>query len=66
MNSKEIVQAMTDRSPVQAKGVVFDYIIEYVLTIDERGQQRRSAVLLDKASNSTMRVPIDQVETAEK
>lgn len=64
MTSKEIVKAMTDRVPVVAKGIKYQRILEYVLTIDENGQQRRSATLLDYNNNCSVRVLIDQVEKA--
>ena len=65
MTNKEIIKAMTDRVPVVAKGIKYQRILEYVLTIDENGQQRRSATLLDYNGNCTVRALIEQVELAQ-
>ena len=56
MDSKQIVKAMKQKSPVIYDGEVYPRILEYILWFDENGQKQTSAVLLDKNNATTVRV----------
>ena len=64
MDSKQIDTAMRKRSPVVFDGIRYGRIIEYVSWYNHKGERRLSVVLEDR--NSTIRVPADKVELAEK
>ena len=66
MDSQQIHHAMKMRLPVVYEGIRYERIIEYVSFYDNKGMRRLSVVLLDRNENSTIRVPADKVELAEK
>lgn len=61
MTSDEIISAMKNKLPVVCNGIEYAYILEYVLTYDENGKQRRSVGLLDRNMNSLVRVNLERV-----
>ncbi len=66
MTSEEILRAMRRKQPVRAWGIEYRCIREYVLTLDDRGRQRRSVGLLDRNGSALVRVVSSAVEPLER
>lgn len=61
MNSRQIDEAMRNRTPVMYNGQIYERILEYILWYDNNGDRKLSAVLLADG-NYTVRVPAEKVE----
>ncbi len=61
MTSKEVVEAMAKKLPVLYNGIRYKRIEEYILTIDNAGEQRKSVSLLDMNGKSLVRALASQV-----
>lgn len=61
MDSKQIDEAMRNKTPVMYNGQRYVRIVEYVMWYDKQGKRQLSAVLLGE-QNYTIRVPAEKVE----
>ncbi len=64
MTSKEVVEAMEQKTPIVYNGIEYLRIEEYILTIDSTGKQRKSVNLLDKNGRSLVRALASAVAPA--
>lgn len=61
MDSKQIDEAMRNKTPVVYNGQRYVRILEYVMWYDKQGKRQLSAVLLGE-QNYTIKVPSEKVE----
>lgn len=61
MDSRQIDEAMRNRTPVTYSGQKYVRILEYISWYDQQGKRNLSAVLLADG-NYTARVPAEKVE----
>lgn len=61
MDSKQVDNAMRNKTPVMYNGQQYVRILEYVMWYDKQGKRQLSAVLLGE-QNYTVRVPAEKVE----
>ena len=61
MTSKQIDEAMKNRTPVYYNGEKYRRIIEYISWYDNSGSHKLSVVLLPMQDNYTVRVLADKV-----
>lgn len=66
LQSKEIIEAIQNRSPIIYNGAKYIRILEYILWFTDAGEQRTSVTLLDKNGRSVVRADSARIALAER